>query len=400
MKTKETELKDFLVEQLKLNKDKLKRHNGETPVHLRFMTGNGIDTFSNLLDNLTNLNLKYKSAGYKHFSRSPDYADQGLIVEYNGEEVGIQFNVQKEGRIRRKGLTPDSLGLSGKTFSDAESLYNLVKKNISGEEFEDVLLSMLDSVKHSSDVKGIDKIQPQDISRITSDFGEILGAYQSLINKNTVSFPNVSNEPIADYYENDQPVSAKGRKTGGKVNLSHWKTFIDQKTLTGKFLYSIADHNRDDFFQYASMLCPEIKKISDMVGGTSVEKVEKYVSNNTYDSFYNYIKQTEAHKGLGIPDEGRPRELWNQGSTDPFYFTINTLVSRLWGHNAVNEITDVVKSFLKKPKFIAVDIIDNKIVTNEIEFSNVKQWKTAYWSRATKAWHNWMAVEPVKGMKA
>lgn len=400
MKSKEANFKNYLVEKLSLNKDKLHRHNNETPVHLRLMTGNGIDTFEELRKKLDSLNLSYTQADYKYFSRSPDYGDQGLFVDFNGNKVGLQFNVQKEGRIRRKGLTPDSLGLAGKTFTNPSDLLNNVKQSIAGQEFENVLLSMLDSVKSSNPVVGIGAIQSQDICRITSDFGEILAAYESLLKGNEIFFPTSSNEPIADYYENGQAVSAKGRKTGGKVNLSHWKDLIDQTTVTGKFLYALADHNRNNFFRYATELCPEIKKIADMVGGTSVDAVKDYIRNTSYDEFYNYIKTAESHRGLGLPDEGRPRDLWNQGSTDPFYFTINTLVNRLWGHSAVDEITTVVKSFLQKPKFIAVDIVDNKIITNEIEFSSVKQWRTVYWSRATKAWHNWMAVEPVKGMKA
>ena len=53
------------------------------------------------------------------------------------------------------------------------------------------------------------------------------------------------------------------------------------------------------------------------------------------------------------------------------------------------------KDVLKEPKFITIDIVNNNVVSNEIEFGDVSVWKTVYWSRATKAWHNWMAVEPV-----
>ena len=173
---------------------------------------------------------------------------------------------------------------------------------------------------------------------------------------------------------------------------------IDQDTITGKFLYSIASHNRNDFFKYAAELSQDVKAIADMVGGTSVDDVKKYVKQTDYDTFYDYVKQTKAHRGLGIPEEGRPRKLWNQGSTEPFYFTLNTLIHRLWGEDASDDITNVVSSFLQKPKFIVVDIINDQVITQELEFSNVQQWKTVYWGRATKAFHNWMGVEPIKGM--
>ena len=61
-----------------------------------------------------------------------------------------------------------------------------------------------------------------------------------------------------------------------------------------------------------------------MVGGTTIIEVGQFVRETRYDDFYNYISNTPEHKGLGLPDEGRPRELWDQGSTEPFYFTVNT----------------------------------------------------------------------------
>jgi hypothetical protein len=399
MKTKEAQLKSFLVKHLNLNSSRIYRRDTETPVHLRFMTGCGVDSFQTLKQKLTQLNLPFSSAEYKKFSRTPDYGDQGLYVEFGDHLIGVQFNVQKEGRIRRKGLTPDSLGLAGKTFTDPEDLLDSATARISSNPFSNVLYSMIKSVATGEAVVGLETIQAQDLCRIISDFGEILAAYHSLLAGNTIHFPNNSNQPIADYYENERPVSVKGRNTGGKVNLSHWKSFISQETTAGKFLYSIAAHNKDDFFKYAAALCLEINTIAEMAGGTTTADVVNFVAATKYNVFYDYIKGNSAHNGLGIPASGRPQELWDQGSTEPFYFTINTIMSRLWGASNTTTISSIVRGFLQKPKFITLDVINARVIMKETEFSNITHWKTVYWGRATKAWHNWMAVEPINGLK-
>lgn len=397
MISKEIQFKNWLLEKVDLDKERIIRKKGETETHLRLHSGCGLKSLDEMIEILEKNNLSYHF--YEGYSRSPDYRGHGLKVKWNNDNIGILVAIQKPGRIKRKELNPKTLGLDGYRTNSSKDFKEKIISGIKNHKFSTVLISMLDNVETGKPIQGLEKIQPQDINRITSDFGEILGAYQSVCNGNEIYFPEASNEPIADYYENNRPVSAKGRQTGGKVNLSGWKHYIDRKTDTGKLLYSIADHDKDNLFKYASKLSKEINAIKNMVGGTDQKSVSKYVIETSYDEFYNYIKNNPSHNGLGIPDEGRPRLLWENGSTEPFYFTINTLINRLWGWSATKEITKVVESFLKKPKFITVDIVNLNIETKEINFSEVKEWKTAYWSRATKAWHNWMAVEPAKGLK-
>ena len=64
-----------------------------------------------------------------------------------------------------------------------------------------------------------------------------------------------------------------------------------------------------------------------------------------------------------MPDAGgRPESLWNQGSLDPIDFTINTLVSRLWGATATTEISKIVTEFLNEPMFVVLDIQKNQCI--------------------------------------
>lgn len=398
--TTETKFRNFLVEKLPLNKDRVTRHNGETPVHLRFKSNCGLQTFDELRESLNNLGITYKTVPYKYFSRTPDYGDQGLIVNFNGEEVGVQFNVPKDGNISRKQFTPDALNLNGLTFTDKDSFRNAVLTGIKDSEFYDLLVSMLDNVETDKPIIGLESVREADVNRITSDYGEVVCAYAFVLKGHTVFFPKGSNHKIADFYIDGQGVSAKGRGTGGKVNLSSFAEFINTETTTGKFLYSIATHNRDDFVKFAAELSPEIKSITDWAGGTDRKALSNFVKSTSYNKFYNYIQRKPEHKGLGIPDNnGRPETLWNAGSLDPIDFTINTLISRIWGESAVSKISKIVTEFLNEPKFVVLDIKDNQCIITETKFSDVNQWKTVYWSRATKAWHNWMGVEPVKGIK-
>lgn len=400
MPTIETQLKNFLVEKLPLNKDRVTRHNGETPVHLRFKSNCGITTFEQLKENLDTLGLAYKPVKHKYYSRTPDYADQGIVVNFQGKEVGVQFNVPKEGNMSRKQFTPDALGLNGLTFTDKNTFRSAVLQGIGDSEFFDFLVSMLDNIETGDPIIGLENIREADVNRITSDYGEVVCAYAFVLKGHTVFFPKGSNHKIADFYVDGQGVSAKGRGTGGKVNLSAFAEFIDTETTTGKFLYSIAKHNRNEFVKYAAELCPEVKAITDWAGGTTRDALSTFVASTSYNEFYNYIQNTPAHKGLGMPDaSGRPESLWNQGSLDPIDFTINTLVSRLWGATATTEISKIVTEFLNEPMFVVLDIQKNQCIIKETSFSDVKNWKTVYWSRATKAWHNWMGVEPAEGIK-
>jgi len=396
----ETQLKNFLVERLPLNKNRVLRHNGETPVHLRFKSNCGITTFEQLKESLDVLEITYKPVKHKYYSRTPDYADQGLVIDFLDQKVGIQFNVPKDGNMSRKQFTPDALGLNGLTFIDKNTLRSAVLEGIGDSEFFNFLVSMLDNVETGNPIVGLENIREADVNRITSDYGEVVCAYTFVLKGHTVFFPKGSNHKIADFYVDGQGVSAKGRGTGGKVNLSSFAEFIDTETTTGKFLHSVAKHNRNDFVKYASELCPEVKAITDWAGGTDRDALSKFVASTSYNKFYNYIQNTPEHKGLGMPDGGgRPKLLWDQDSLEPIDFTINTLISRLWGNTATTEISKVVTEFLNEPMFVFLDIQDNQCIIKETNFSDIENWKTVYWSRATKAWHNWMGVEPTKGIK-
>jgi len=402
MASVESKFKDFLLKKFHhLNKDKIKRKGkGERSAHLRFYRGCGIKTLEDFKFLFEKLNLPITLN--ESYTGSPSYKGQGFDIIWGENKIGILFGLSKTG-VERKKYTPQNLGLNGLTFSDPAVFRKKIITSLRLVEDNNILyeslISILDNLE-TGELINTSKFVNQNLNKITSDFGEILSAYKSCLAGNLIFFPEKSNNNIADYYENGIPVSAKGRLSGGKVNLSEYKDFIDTRNTIGKFFYAIATHNKNDFFKFGVELSEEAKKLSNWIGGTSEPDVQKYITKTSYDVFYN--KVSKEFKGIGVPlksKDERPRQLWDEGDTNPFYFTLNTIIHRYWGTKEKLEITKVVSKFLNKPKFVHVNIDKGNVITEEIQFSDIKEWQTVYWSRATKAWHNWMAVEPTRKTK-
>lgn len=396
----ETQFKDWLIEQEpKLDKNYISRHGGERPFHLRFRSGCGIDT----VDEFKTLFVDHKLIveNCDDFTGSPDYKGQGFRVDWRGHKVGVILAVQRAGRVKRKAYAPKNLGLAGyRAETPAQFKQDIITGLIQAEpdaEFRNCLISMLDNIDSNTPIVTHANLKVN-TNRITSDFGEVLAAYMSACRGNVIEFPVNSNNNIADYIENDKPVSAKGRAAGNKLNLSDYKNVIPKNSNVGKFLLSLAEHNKNDFFKYGAKVCKQARLLAEWVGGTDEADIVKYVKSISYDEFYNKIKADPQFEMLGIPlasKDARPRELWAQGSTEPFYFTLNTIIHRLWGIRDTATISQVIKKFLTEVKFLHIDIENQAITSQEIPSTNIETWGTEYHSRATKAWHNWMGVQGI-----
>lgn len=400
----ETKFMKWLLENIpSLNSDRIDRiGSGERNSHVRFRKDSGLNTIEELKAQLDLLKIPYTNCD--EYTGSPLYKGHGINILWNNSTIGVLVAIADNGKIERKRYTPQSLGLAGLTFDNIDNFKEKIIKGIlkieNNVNISDCLISMLDNITSNGTISIIDcKFLHDNINKITSDFGEILAAYYSVHRGNTINFPIKSNNNIADYSENNIPVSAKGRLAGGKVNLGEFNKLIPQDNLIGKFLHSLAIHDRDLFFKFGAELCIEAKLLSTWVGGTTTNDVSRYVKNTSYEDFYDKIESLQEFKGLGIPLESkdtRPRELWKIGDTNPFYFTLNTIIHRLWGEKNSIGITDIVSKFLNKAKFIHVDIKNLSLEFEEVLFADVSLWTTEYHSRATKAWHNWMGIQAIK----
>lgn len=412
VKTAEKKFIDWVVSlHPNLNEERIfRKGSGEGKPHVRFSSGCGINSSEEFLKLFEGLD--YSPMSENEFSKT--YTIGGRI-NWAGNNIGVLYGIAKEGHSERKRWTPESLGFGGYSTDNITDFKNKIidgLKNI-GEQEIDLFINLLSNIESKTPIKETSFLK-NNKSKITSDFGEILAAYDDVNNGFKIKFSSKSNQKVIDYstfIENEwKDISVKNPKGGGKVNLSDYVDLIDctdPKNIPAHILYAIGSYNRDKLFELAALDCAQVKKISEIVGGTSKEARMKYVKEHSYDEFYDQIKSNKLfvlkHEPLGVPNqqEWKPNELtpkamWENGSLHPIDFTLNTLISRFWGESNVEGISKVVVKFLNKPKFKIVDIVNGNVIISEVEFKHVNKWKTIYWSRATSAWHNWMAVEPVK----
>lgn len=415
-KSVETEFINWLIaSNPTLNKSKsgkdviVRRGPGERLPHVRFYAGCGVTSSNEFLKLFDS--FEYSSVSNNEFSK--EYSVGGYITWQN-KKVGVLYGVAEKGHSENKRWSPESLGLNGFTTDNLKNfrIKIIAGLNDIGETKINLFTSLLDNIEFGTPVEETSFLKTNK-SKITKDFGEILSAFDDVKKGFKIKFPNKSNQKVSDYsvlINNEwKKVSVKNPKGGGKVNLSDFVNLIDtsDNNVHASILYSIGSHNRDSLFELTSTVCPQVKKIKDIIGGLTKRERMEYVNTHTYNEFYDEIKKDQLFvlkkETLGIPnDQGwklnelTPRALWAEGSLEPLDFTINTLISRFWGELNVEGISKVVTKFLNKPKFKVVDISNNRVIITEREFKDINKWKTVYWSRATKAWHNWMAVQPVK----
>lgn len=130
-----------------------------------------------------------------------------------------------------KELTPDSLGLAGKTF-DSQKVMTLVAKKVKDKYEKPVadslikLLKQADTNKSSVDLDPNLNFKSTDLAKISSDYGEILASIWAMraLRFKKVSFPSRSNEPLVDFYGVrfgvEYPISVKSGG-GGKVTIQN-----------------------------------------------------------------------------------------------------------------------------------------------------------------------------------
>lgn len=189
-----------------------------------------------------------------------------------GDIVWIIDNLKAQSNIQNKMLTPDGLGLAGKTYKHASSLrsdvenalFELLKRGNISEPHREFMMDLLDGVisvtktefgsmidvsaGHSTmipfETEITDQISDPDIAKIAKDFGEILGAaYMERLVSSTplgVSFPTESNEPLVDFYIDGQSISMKAGG-GAAPSLSNIGNLIQRDPKKWEKLMSSED---------------------------------------------------------------------------------------------------------------------------------------------------------------
>ena len=363
-------LKDFILTQNpSLIEDRIIiKRSSKKVKYIRFMNGCGVEDFDQFLAILDATQLERTPTD--EYTRAPRFFGKGFNLKFKDHDIGVLFSKRGAGHIEQKKLSPMTLGLSGYRTRDAAEFKKKITDGLAAVEqdtdIRNCLISTLYNIEDKtpiSDPTGF-LATGSNISMVTSDFGEVLAAYKSCLDGKEIYFPTASNNQIADYYEDDRPISAKGRKGGAGVNLVRYRDLITLDNDVSKFLYSLATHDRNMFFEYGAKICPQAKLLADWVGGTTQDDIRRYVKTISYDNFYAKIAADIGT--LGIPSGDQPRVIWLEGDINPFNFTLNTIIDRYWGRHNSKDITAVVGSLLNSATFLKVDIQGLNVVFNEL----------------------------------
>lgn len=175
-----------------------------------------------------------------------------------GDAVYIIDNLKAQSNIQNKMLTPDGLGLGGKTFKNLDEVKKIVEaelgKLVKNESISEVhrefmvhLLEDLRQVKKQYNnitevtagatnqlyFKGdySEYLSDSDVAKIAKDYGEILGGvYMLQLTGATglgLQFPEAANEPLVDFYIDGQGLSMKAGQ-GASASLSNVAKLIEQ----------------------------------------------------------------------------------------------------------------------------------------------------------------------------
>jgi hypothetical protein len=139
-----------------------------------------------------------------------------------------------------KDLTPDSLGLAGKTLTRSE-IINTIKPHLEKKYEASVVSELINMAKAvnttSSKIKHVNSFSTKDLAKISADFGEILSAIWAQTNLYFRSsyFPKASNEALIDFYGMrlgiPYPISVKSGG-GGKVTVQNIIDSINNRIKT------------------------------------------------------------------------------------------------------------------------------------------------------------------------
>lgn len=339
---------------------------------------------------------------------SAKFKNCGFLIEWKGKHYSVLLRsmiVEKS----RKAFSPDNIGLGGKTYTPAgiaqfrqDIINGLTRECGDDTKLFSAIVSMLDHVEFGTPLAAdLLKMKKKDLNPIVCDFGEVVCAYKDLllgIAKKEIKFPFKSNEKVVDYWRDGNVISVKGPQGGGKLNLVIYLNMLTTQSDIGKFLLAHAEHNRENYFKYAAKLCPWINTIATLVGGTTIQHLEKFIlTNGSYDKFYQLLKDKDF-PGVGLPKKNQAvdwRRRWEQEhSLNPIWFSIITVMTR-WGQvdkKTITEISSVMKPLFSTEKFVNISIDSVNIKTTEIFFKDVNTWITHYHSNAGGAWANWPSI--------
>ena len=357
-------------------------------------------------DVLKSQNLTAISSDRSHSSRYT-----GQKVQFNNVPVYIVVrtaNSRKGGHfVVQKQTAPEKLNLS-KTYTDARTLkadaiagltLAKVPQNVC-----DALISLLDVADGTSSEFVNTDVLDNDKSFITSDFGEVLGAYTHLVRgAGVVEFPESSNNLNIDYVVDGLGVAHKSTNGSSRFTLdaSVASSLLALKTNCShlRVLQSIVSRDRYGIMNNASDNCAELAHWKTLLGGFSTESLQQYVDTHSFDEYITEVYASQSGK-LGISrKQDQVRAAWDNGSIEPMMFTFLTFMARYYSEKFVDELGTIVKSVIGDNIFEYVDYCtaEHKIKVAQKPYQSYNKWKIHYHGNSISAFNNWPAPVGVEG---
>ena len=164
----------------------------------------------------------------------------GTTLAWVNNNVGASSKTKQ--LFNNKDLSPDTLGLAGKTMSTRDIMLKTRAKlkSIYDVEIVESLMCLLeDSDKKGTTIKISKKndFTKKDLAKVSADFGEIMAGIWAMKNLKfkQVSFPLASNEKLIDFYGLrfgvPYPISVKSGG-GGKVTIKNIIDAIENRAKT------------------------------------------------------------------------------------------------------------------------------------------------------------------------
>ena len=266
----------------------------------KFFKRHGIE----VIDHDSSISSKYETHALittKEINRIP----VGTVIPWVNNFVGKA----KTGStlFGNKDLTPDNLGLAGKTVN-VKQLESIVERSL-GDKYDshitEQLMYLIDAskTKNTSVTLRNNKFKPEDLAKVSADFGEILSAVWSMhsMNFKEAYFPRRSNEPLVDFYGVrmgiQYPISVKSGSGGGKVTVQNIIDKIKARAKTSKlsiddeaalFVFKIVAENpmKEQMVKlHQYMETDAIKELGKIMNQPwkkiTLDSIKKWVSNKT-----------------------------------------------------------------------------------------------------------------------
>jgi len=367
-------------------------------------------TFRDVLNEYTILetlkDLGFKSILPSDRLHSSKYLN-GKKITYKGKSL---YFVVRNGKSRKgnhtivqKQTAPEKFKLGGTKWDKASKLKQHIINNfpVIEDQARDALLSLLNVLDGSATKFVNTGILENDKSYITSDFGEIIGAYYHLLNGAVVEFPLSSNETNIDYYVNGVGIAHKSINGSSRVVLADNKDKINNLDInTGAYRVLKAIANRDKFGIFSNATGPVMSYWRNKLTEFSEKSFNLYINSHTYNQFISDVKASQASKKgkkLGIPNKAiEAEQLWNEGSHHPLMFTLLTLTARCYSETDTQRIGDVICAL---DEDIIFDYVDYDVISNTVTLERKQgytRWKLRYHGNYASAFNNWPAAEGIE----